>query len=108
MLVFRIIHRISSLIDWDWTELPGGYLTKLTVGTPSQKFKVLLDFGWSQFFLPSVQCRSTLCHPNYFNHWEPSLFNETASKTFETTGDHSSAPYLGAYSRERCVKMLPT
>ncbi|XBW35942.1 hypothetical protein QEN19_001514 [Hanseniaspora menglaensis] len=68
------------------------YYTDISLGTPEQNFKVILDTGSSNLWVPSVKCGSLSCflHPKY---------SSDASSTFKPNGTEFAIQYgTGAVS----------
>ncbi|XP_003784088.1 chymosin-like [Otolemur garnettii] len=62
------------------------YFGTVSIGTPPQKFTVVFDTGSSDFWVPSVYCKSPACQ----NHHR---FDPTESSTFKSLGDSISIQY---------------
>uniref|UniRef100_A0A2K6GYQ8 Gastricsin n=1 Tax=Propithecus coquereli TaxID=379532 RepID=A0A2K6GYQ8_PROCO len=62
------------------------YFGEIAIGTPPQKFKILFDTGSSDFWVPSIYCRTVACT----NH---SRFDPSKSSTFSTKWQSFSLEY---------------
>ncbi|KAI0304122.1 endopeptidase [Russula brevipes] len=71
------------------------YYTEISLGTPPQNFKVILDTGSSNLWVPSTKCTSIAC----FLH---SKFDSSASSTYKKNGSHFEIQY-GSGSMEGFV-----
>ena len=73
--------------------------TEIELGSPPQKFKVILDTGSSNLWVPSVNCDSLACQ----RHQQ---YDSSSSSTYRRNGTHFSISYgsgnlQGEISRER-------
>ncbi|CAO3624698.1 unnamed protein product [Cunninghamella blakesleeana] len=71
----------SYLYNDDGTE----YLISIFIGTPPQEFKVALDTGSGEIWVPSINCDIDLCPHK--------RFNPNDSSTFQTTNQSFSIKY---------------
>ncbi|XP_033061806.1 pepsin F-like [Trachypithecus francoisi] len=62
------------------------YIGIITIGTPPQEFKVILDTGSTDLWVPSIYCASQACT----NH---NIFNPLLSSTFRVSGRPISIAY---------------
>jgi saccharopepsin len=71
------------------------YFTEISVGTPPQSFKVILDTGSSNLWVPSTKCMSIAC----FLHTK---YDSSASSTYKANGSEFEIKY-GSGSMEGFV-----
>ncbi|KAI0068841.1 endopeptidase [Artomyces pyxidatus] len=96
----RLMHRPQGGDDLYWTqeELKGGhgvpltnfmnaqYYTEISLGSPPQTFKVILDTGSSNLWVPSTQCTSIAC----FLHTK---YDSSASSSYKANGSEFAIQY---------------
>lgn len=61
------------------------YTTNISLGTPPQPFRAVVDLMWNDLFVPSAECRGSHCETKaYYNSSASSSFskNNTASRCF--------------------------
>jgi len=97
----------NEQLYWTQEELKGGhgvpltnfmnaqYFTEVTIGSPPQTFKVILDTGSSNLWVPSTKCTSIAC----FLHTK---YDSSASSTYKANGSEFSIQY-GSGSMEGFV-----
>ncbi|KDR83702.1 hypothetical protein GALMADRAFT_262074 [Galerina marginata CBS 339.88] len=97
----------NEQLYWTQEDLKGGhgvpltnfmnaqYFTEITLGTPPQTFKVILDTGSSNLWVPSVKCTSIAC----FLHTK---YDSSASSSYKANGTEFSIQY-GSGSMEGFV-----
>ncbi len=77
-----VLHEIDLPIG---NILNGQYYSTIGIGTPSQYFKVVIDTGSANLWVPG-QCRLTICQSH-------ARYNATWSSTFEKNGSQFSTEY---------------
>jgi saccharopepsin len=99
--------RNGEQLYWTQDEIKGGhgvpltnfmnaqYYTEIALGNPPQTFKVILDTGSSNLWVPSVKCTSIAC----FLHTK---YDSKASSTYRANGSEFSIQY-GSGSMEGFV-----
>ncbi|KIK06665.1 hypothetical protein K443DRAFT_673949 [Laccaria amethystina LaAM-08-1] len=103
----RVVMQNGEQLLWTQDEMKGGhsvplsnfmnaqYFTEISIGNPPQTFKVILDTGSSNLWVPSVKCTSIAC----FLHTK---YDATASSTYKANGSDFSIHY-GSGSMEGFV-----
>lgn len=62
------------------------YYTELEIGTPGQQFKILLDTGSSNLWVPSTKCTSIACYLH-------NKYDSSDSTTYKSNGTELTLPY---------------
>lgn len=78
------------------------YYTDISLGTPAQTFKVILDTGSSNLWVPSSNCKSLAC---FLHH----RYSSSASSTYKANGTEFSIVYgsgsLAGYISEDTLRI---
>jgi hypothetical protein len=65
------------------------YITELSIGTPPQHFRAVLELCFDGIFVPSVDCRDEECHDGH------NLYNASESSTFKDNNLTCAVRYGG-------------
>ncbi|KAE8449572.1 hypothetical protein EG329_007902 [Mollisiaceae sp. DMI_Dod_QoI] len=81
------------------------YTTNLSIGTPPQPFRTIIDLNWSDLFLPSSTCESASsrwCNPSN------ATYNASASFTYRDNGTITRIAYGPVYAYPRLSEDILT
>jgi saccharopepsin len=67
------------------------YYTYISIGTPPQNFRAIIDIGWSDTFIPSVHC----VDPDCAHH---QLYDSARSSSYRSNGTAVHMHYCGFYT----------
>ncbi|KAJ7764687.1 endopeptidase [Mycena metata] len=79
----KVGHRGVPLADF----MKAQYFVRIRLGSPGRSFKVILDTGSSNLWVPSVKCTSVVCYLH-------AKYNSNSSTTYEANGTALSIPGL--------------
>jgi saccharopepsin len=76
------------------------YTTNISLGTPPQSFRAVVDLNWADLFVPSAGCYSQSHYPRYCSPGN-ATYNSSASSTYYDNGTITEISYgpFEAYAR---------